>query len=112
MKKEDITETISRLRKYGFQLRLAQSIAESSPLDRQRYALQAAAALLFNVAVDAFKEEGNWESIDKHVAKIGLTSLTDKEGKRLGLNPIELASVNEAIAFGKVILEQAEAQHS
>lgn len=107
MDRDQFIETVRRLRKYGFQLRVAHSISTGSHLELQLYALPAAAAVLFDVGPEAFPDEGNWVPVDLYVRESGLVKLSQKEGKRLGLNPLGVAGANPAMDLARHLLEHA-----
>jgi len=105
----NVIEALQRMRKYGFELRITQSIAAASPADRKLYAVQAAASVLYNVDIEQFDEGGTWGSVGRHVKANGLREVREADAKELGLNAVEVAAVNEAIWFACTLLEHAEA---
>lgn len=109
---DNVIEALRRMRKYGFQIRVAPSIAGASQGERTYYAVQAAAAVLYNVEPNAFHDGGTWEPVRKHVQDNGLRSLGKPDGERLQMNDVQFASVNAAISFACELLEHAEANPS
>ncbi|RKR31697.1 hypothetical protein [Paraburkholderia sp. BL17N1] len=110
----NVIEALRRMRNYGFELRVAASVAAAPPSKRNLFAIEAAASVLYNVDVDAFGEGGNWEPVGRHVQRIGLREMSKVDAAELALNvnEVAVAAVNAAIAFAAEILELAEAQPS
>lgn len=111
---DNIPEALRRMRRYGFELRITSSTAAASRNERQKYAVQASASVLYNVGVEAFEDGGNWEPVARHVMENGLREMHKVDARELDLNlgVVELAAVNAAIAFASELLELAEAAPS
>lgn len=112
MNANNVTEALRRMRKYGFELRITQSIAAASPIERQLHAVQAAASVLYNIDIDQFNVGGNWEPVARHVTANGLREMYKVEASEVGLTAVQIAAVNEAISFASMLLEHAEARPS
>ncbi|MGC8213073.1 hypothetical protein [Ralstonia pseudosolanacearum] len=112
MVSNNVIEALHRMRKYGFQIRVAPSIATAPKIERAYYAVQAAASVLYNIDPGAFDDGGTWEPVRKHVLDNGLRNLVKLDAKRLQLNEVQLASVNAAISFARELFEHAEAMPS
>lgn len=102
-----LVEGLRRLRRFGFQIRIAESLKGSSQEDLKVYALEGAATVMFNLDVNAFSEGGTWHRIVKHVRQNGLEPIIGRMPERLALTPLESTSANLAIEFATLLLEQA-----
>lgn len=107
-----LIEGLRRLRRFGFQIRIADSIKDTSYEDLKVYALEGAATVMFNVDVNAFSEGGTWHRVVKHVRQNGLEPIMGHMPERLGMTALESTAANQAIEFATLLLEQACAADS
>jgi hypothetical protein len=106
---ENIIRTFRTLRKFGFVIKVDPVAMTHSLGNRQLCAVQAAAALLYNVDVEAFDEGGNWAVVKNYVLENGFARIREGERRVHGFGLIGAAAINAALELAALILENTQA---
>ncbi|QCP54504.1 hypothetical protein FAZ95_37045 [Trinickia violacea] len=109
MQDELAQRALLRLKRHGFELRLAPALATATTRDQESHALGAAAAVLYDVAPEAFDAGGTWTAVGERVRAHGLQPLRAADGAALGLDPAGVAAVNAALSFAVRLIAFATA---